>query len=128
MRIPQTLRRFQDLRKVDDHREGFLGSHSRCRDTLSHQKVLGGEGELKEAVREAGLSRLATCHTFHHSGVHPALCGTTHLLGDGADIQTVQELLGHKDVKTTMIYTQVLNRGGLGVRRSTSPNKVDTQA
>ena len=64
---------------------------------------------VAQAVRDAGLTRRATCHTFRHSFA-------THLLADGYDIRTVQELLGHKDVKTTMIYTHVLNRGGKGVR------------
>ena len=55
------------------------------------------------------LVKHAACHTFHHSFA-------THLLEDGYGIRTVQELLGHKDVKTTMIDTYVLNRGGRGVR------------
>jgi site-specific recombinase XerD len=64
---------------------------------------------VKQAVRAAGLTKPVTCHTFRH-------CFATHLLEAGYDIRTVQELLGHADVKTTMIYTHVLQRGGLAVR------------
>jgi integron integrase len=64
---------------------------------------------VKAAVRDVGIMKRATCHCLRHSFA-------THLLESGYDIRTVQELLGHKDVRTTMVYTHVLNRGGKGVR------------
>jgi site-specific recombinase XerD len=67
------------------------------------------EGESAGVVARSGMTKRATCHTFRHSFA-------THLLEAGYDIRTVQELLGHSDVKNTMIYTHVLNKGPSGVR------------
>ena len=64
---------------------------------------------VKAAVRISGVVKPASCHTFRHSFA-------IYLLKDGYDIRTVQELLGHKDVSTTMIYTHVLRKGGMAVR------------
>ncbi len=83
-----------------DPRSGKLGRHH------IHQRTI--QRAVKNAINRSGVNKQASCHTFRHSFA-------THLLESGYDIRTVQELLGHANVNTTMIYTHVLNRGGKAV-------------
>lgn len=92
---------FPSRKPALDFRSGLLKQHYR------HESYL--QKAVKNAIRTSGIPKNASCHTFRHSFA-------THLLEDGYDIRTVQELLGHRDVRTTMIYTHVLNRNKFNVR------------
>ena len=89
-----------------DPRSGMTRRHHASPDSVQR--------EVKRAIREAGITKRGSCHTLRHSFA-------THLLEDGYDLRTIQELLGHADVRTTQIYTHVLNRGGKGVRSPLDP-------
>ena len=112
--LPFALARKYPAAHLDLGWQYVFPARTPCRDPRSgawrrhhlHEALV--QRAVKQAIRSAGILKPASCHTFRH-------CFATHLIESGYDIRTVQELLGHANVRTTMIYTHVLNRGGIGV-------------
>jgi integron integrase len=92
---------FPSAQRSADPRTGLVVRH--------HLHITNIQRAVTEAIKQSGIQKKGSCHSFRHSFA-------THLLESGYDIRTVQELLGHSDVRTTMIYTHVLNKKGLAVR------------
>jgi integron integrase len=106
-KYPNANRQWQWQFVFPSARRSYVESCDEWRRHHLHESAI--QKAVKLAVRKSGINKKIGPHTFRH-------CFATHLLEDGYDICTVQELLGHKDVRTTMIYTHVLNKGGKGVR------------
>lgn len=97
---------FPAAQRSRDRRSGVIRRHHILEDNLQHA--------MRRAINQVGITKHGSCHTLRHSFA-------THLIEDGYDIRTVQELLGHRDVRTTQVYVHVLNRGGQGVRSPLDP-------
>lgn len=115
VQMPYALARKYPNQAVSLHWQFLFAAGKRSIDPVSHREKryhiyeTSLQRAVKAAMQAGGIQKHASCHTFRHSFA-------THLLDDGYDIRTVQDLMGHKDVKTTQIYTHVLKRGGNAVR------------